>query len=80
MYEKDMEVVGEFLHRAVEIAGLLQKEAGSKLLKDFVAKATTGDGEGRKQIEQLKADVKAFATKFPLPGVPDTSVIKPPTN
>ncbi|WFD35380.1 glycine hydroxymethyltransferase [Malassezia cuniculi] len=80
MYEKDMEVVGEFLHRAVEIAGVLQKEAGSKLLKDFVAKATTGDGEGRKLIEQLKADVKDFATKFPLPGVPDTSVIKAPAN
>lgn len=80
MYEKDMEIVGEFLHRAVQIAGVLQKEAGSKLLKDFVAKATTGDGEGHKLVEQLKADVKAFATKFPLPGVPDASAIKEPTN
>ena len=80
MTEKDMETVGEFLHRAVQIAGVLQNEAGNKLLKDFVAKATTGDGEGRKQIEQLSADVQAFATKFPLPGVRDTSKIKKPSN
>ena len=78
MTEKDMDKIGEFLHRAVEIAQVLQKEAGSKLLKDFIAKATTGEGEGRKMILQLADDVKAFATSFPLPGVPDTSVIKKP--
>lgn len=36
MVEADMRTVGEFLHRAVQIARVLQKEAGSKLLKDFV--------------------------------------------
>lgn len=36
MLEEDMRTVGEFLHRAVQIALVLQKEAGSKLLKDFV--------------------------------------------
>ncbi|KAI3625089.1 hypothetical protein CBS9595_000450 [Malassezia furfur] len=78
MNEKDMETVAEFLHRVVQIAGVLQKEAGSKLLKDFMAKATEGDGEGRKQLLQLSKEVHDFATKFPLPGVPDTSVIKKP--
>ncbi|PWN53878.1 glycine hydroxymethyltransferase [Violaceomyces palustris] len=78
MTEKDMEKVAEFLHRAVSIAGVLQEEAGSKLLKDFVAKATTGDGKGRQMIEELKKEVIAFATQFPLPGIPDTSVIKAP--
>jgi glycine hydroxymethyltransferase len=73
---KDMETVAAFLHRAVQIALVLQKEAGSKLLKDFVAKATTGDGEGRKQIAQLKQDVLDFSVKWPLPGVPDTTTIK----
>ncbi|PKI84177.1 glycine hydroxymethyltransferase [Malassezia vespertilionis] len=76
MNEKDMEKVAEFLHRVVEIAGVLQKEAGSKLLKDFVAKATTGDGEGRQQLKQLSVEVQEFATKFPLPGVPDSASIK----
>ena len=80
MGEKEMETVAEFLHRTVEIAGQLQKEAGSKLLKDFVAKATSGDGEGRKQLLQLKEDVFAFATKYPLPGVPDPSKIKKPAD
>lgn len=78
MVAPDMEKVGEFLHRAVEIAAVLQKEAGNKLLKDFVAKATTGEGEGRKLIETLSQDVQKFATAFPLPGVPDTSSIQKP--
>lgn len=78
MTEEHMHKIGEFLHRAVEIAGQLQKEAGSKLLKDFINVATTGEGEGRKAIEQLAKDVQAFATQFPLPGVPDTSAIKRP--
>jgi glycine hydroxymethyltransferase len=36
MLEDDVKQVGEFLHRAVQTALVLQKEAGSKLLKDFV--------------------------------------------
>jgi glycine hydroxymethyltransferase len=78
MLEKDMETVASFLHRAVQIALVLQKEAGNKLLKDFEAKAKTGDGEGRKLIEQLAKDVMEFSVKWPLPGVPDTSAIKRP--
>lgn len=78
MVEKDMPQVADFLHRAVQIALNLQKEAGSKLLKDFVTKATTGEGEGRKQIEQLEKDVIQFSTQWPLPGVPDSSAIKRP--
>lgn len=73
---KDMETVASFLHRAVQISLVLQKEAGSKLLKDFVAKATTGEGEGRQQIEQLRKDVLDFSVQWPLPGVPDTTTIK----
>lgn len=80
MVESDMEKVGEFLHRAVEIAAVLQNEAGSKLLKDFVAKATTGEGEGRKLIEALSEDVQKFATTFPLPGIPDVKSIQKPAD
>jgi len=78
MVEKDMEVVGEFLHRAIQIAHKLQDEAGSKLIKDFTRVATEGNGEGKQQLEQLKQDVHKFATQFPLPGVPDMSSIKDP--
>ncbi len=80
MVEKDAEQVAEFLHRVIQISLDLQKEAGSKLLKDFIAKATTGEGEGRKALEQLSKDVEKFATSFPLPGVPDSSKIKRPAS
>ena len=86
--------VAEYLHRAVQTAVKLQNEAGSRLLKDFVRVATEGNGEGKKEVEQLKKDVEAFAVQFPLPGIPvsatgcvghsssqidqDTSVIKRP--
>lgn len=63
--------VAEFLHRAVQISLQAQKEAGSKLLKDFV-KAYEGNGEAAQQVKALKEDVMKFATSFPLPGVPDT--------
>lgn len=37
--EKEMEQVGEFLHRAIQISLDLQKQAGTKLLKDFMKAA-----------------------------------------
>ena len=61
--------VAEFLHQAVQTSLVLQKEAGSKLLKDFVRVATEGQGEGKKQLEALAKNVQAFATSFPLPGI-----------
>jgi glycine hydroxymethyltransferase len=66
-----METVADFLHRAVQIALQAQKEAGTKLLKDFVT-AYSGNGEASQQLAALKKDVVAFATQFPLPGVPDS--------
>lgn len=78
MKEPEMIKVADFLHRAVQISLALQKEAGSKLLKDFLRVATEGSGEGRKQLEQLAEDVKAFATAFPLPGIADTSKLQAP--
>jgi len=55
----------------------LQKEAGSKMLKDFERVATKGDGEGRKQVLAMSREVKTFARKWPLPGV-DVSTLKKP--
>jgi len=78
MKEPEMEKVAEFLHRAVQISLTLQKDAGSKLLKDFLKQATEGSGEGRKQLEQLSKDVEQFAQEFPLPGIQDTSKLAQP--
>ena len=72
MTEKDVEQVAEFLHRVVQISLTTQKEAGTKLLKDFVTAYESGSGESPKLIAELKEDVMKFATGFPLPGVPDT--------
>lgn len=65
------------LHRAVQLSLVLQKEAGSKMLKDFVRVATERDGEGAKAVRQLRKDVRAFATQWPLPGV-DVATLKRP--
>lgn len=77
MTEDAMKTVAEFLHRAVQLSLVLQKEAGSKLLKDFVRVATTGDGEGAKGVKQLRQEVRAFARSYPLPGV-DVNTLKQP--
>jgi len=72
MTEKDVEQVAEFLHRVVQISLTTQKEAGTKLLKDFTKAFESGSGEAPKLIAELKKDVMKFATSFPLPGIPDT--------
>ena len=79
MKEKDIKIVGEFLHRAVQLSLLLQKESGSKLLKDFVRVATTPEeGKvGHQQVKQLRDEVRAFASKWPLPGVDVSTLTKP---
>lgn len=76
MKEPEMVKVAEFLHRVVEISLAAQKQAGSKLLKDFMAVASAADGEIPSQLKQLKHDIEAFAMQFPLPGVPDSASIK----
>jgi glycine hydroxymethyltransferase len=79
MLESDIKLVADFLHRAVQIALVLQKEAGSKLLKDFVRVATTAeDGKvGHQQVKDLGKEVKAFARQWPLPGVDASKLTKP---
>lgn len=77
MKEDDLKKVADFLHRAVQTSLVLQKEAGSKLLKDFMRVATTGDGEGVKQVKALRAEVRDFARQFPLPGVDVRTLVQP---
>jgi glycine hydroxymethyltransferase len=79
MKEEDMKTVAGFIHRALELAKVLQKEAGSKLLKDFVRVATKQEEgkSGYAQVQALRKEVHEFATKFPLPGV-DVSQLKKP--
>ncbi|KAF8632856.1 hypothetical protein AX17_004704 [Amanita inopinata Kibby_2008] len=79
MKEEDIKIVAGFLHRAVQISLVLQKEAGTKLLKDFVRVATTQEEgkQGHAQVKQLRDEVQKFATKWPLPGVNVANLQKP---
>ena len=75
--EQDFDRVAEFLHRgcqlAVEAQQLAQAEGGSDkkfLLKDFVA-VLNSNTELRKDIDDLRREVEAFATTFEMPGDSD---------
>ncbi|KAJ2005335.1 glycine hydroxymethyltransferase shm1 [Coemansia thaxteri] len=70
--EADFERIGELLHRTVEISSEVQKECGSKLLKDFIAAAAKSG-----KIAVLQKEVEAFATSFPMPGFDATNLKKP---
>lgn len=78
LMENDMKQVADLLHRAVQLSLQLQKEAGTKMLKDFVRVATQGGGAGAKAVSELSNDVKTFARKWPLPGA-DVSTIQRPS-
>ncbi|KAK7683496.1 hypothetical protein QCA50_013330 [Cerrena zonata] len=79
MLEADMKVVADFLHRAVQLALVLQKEAGSKLLKEFVRIATIQEEgkQGAKQVLELRKEVREFPRRWPSPGV-DVSTLTMP--
>ncbi|OAV94341.1 serine hydroxymethyltransferase [Puccinia triticina 1-1 BBBD Race 1] len=77
MGPQEMVEVANFMHRVVQISLILQQEAGSTQLKDFLLPATQGDGHGRQLLKQLHHDVALFSQKFGLPGV-DVNQIKSP--
>ena len=74
MTESDHRTVASFLHRAVQLALEIQKEAKSKLLKDFVRVASEGNGESRKKLVGLREEVRTFARAWPLPGVEEETI------
>jgi glycine hydroxymethyltransferase len=66
--ETDFEQVAEFLHRVIVLAKDIQQEVstnGSKgMLEDFKKVMKTRPAE----LEAIRKDVNAFASKFPMPG------------
>merc|ERR1719331_3736484 len=63
--EADFEQIGDFLHRGLQIALETQSKSGKKLV-DFL-KALT-QKEATDKLDALKAEVEAWAGKFPMPG------------
>ncbi|KAJ1302279.1 hypothetical protein OPQ81_001097 [Rhizoctonia solani] len=75
MKEDDIKQVAEFLHRAVQISLAIQKQSGSKLLKDFERALT--EGQGKADVEALRKDVQEFSRRWPLPGVDVNNLQRP---
>lgn len=67
--EEDFVAVADFFDRAVEIAQTLKQQTGPKL-KDFKAALdeSKGGANAVPALAQLRADVTAFARKFPTVG------------
>jgi glycine hydroxymethyltransferase len=61
--EKDFEQVADFLHRAATLCQEIMKRIDSKKLSAFKEALV-----GEEKMAQLKKEVEAFATKFPMPG------------
>ncbi|KAG7673669.1 hypothetical protein KSW81_006865 [Nannochloris sp. 'desiccata'] len=67
--EEDFKRVADFIDRGVKIA--LELKASTPApgkLKDFSAHANSA-GANMDQVKQLKAEVEAFASSFPMPGL-----------
>ena len=77
MREDDVKVIANFLDRVVQITLQLQKESGSKLIKDLLRVATDTQSEGARALKILRKDVREFARKWPLPGVDVKTLIRP---
>jgi len=62
MVEADFEQIAVFLDRVLKVALAIQEKTGPKL-KDFVPLLKNNE-----ELNAIKAEVNAFATKFPMPG------------
>ncbi len=63
MVEADMEIIGNFLIRGIQISKRIQGQVG-KQLKDFLPVIETDE-----EIKQVGEEVKAFASKYSIPGI-----------
>ncbi|XP_062914751.1 serine hydroxymethyltransferase, cytosolic isoform X2 [Mobula hypostoma] len=71
LLEEDFRMVAAFIHRGIEITLEIQRDVGAKApLKEFKEKMLT-DKNYQNKIAQLRDAVEAFASKFPIPGLPD---------
>merc|ERR1719487_2572856 len=64
--EADFVQIGDFLHRGLQVALDTQKTSGKKLV-DF-KKALKENKEVVEKLSALRAEVEAWAGKFPMPG------------
>ncbi|KAL7266260.1 Cytochrome B translational activator protein cbs2 [Rhizina undulata] len=63
--EGDFERIAEVVHRAVGIAGAFDKGVKGRKVKDFLE--ALGDGEGVKEVVELREEVRAWIGGFEVP-------------
>eukprot|EP00002_Diphylleia_rotans_P031896 TRINITY_DN6648_c0_g1_i2.p1 TRINITY_DN6648_c0_g1~~TRINITY_DN6648_c0_g1_i2.p1 ORF type:complete len:446 (-),score=90.22 TRINITY_DN6648_c0_g1_i2:214-1551(-) len=64
--EEDFRAVGDFINRGIKIAQAIKKTSGPKL-KDY--ETALQGWKDNEEVKALKADVEAFSSRFPLPGL-----------
>ncbi|KAK3861019.1 hypothetical protein Pcinc_032974 [Petrolisthes cinctipes] len=69
MIESDLQAVVTFMDQAFKIAQDIQAKSGPKLV-DF-KRVLMEDSEFKQRISELRGKVEEYASKFPLPGIPD---------
>mmetsp|Transcript_14278 Transcript_14278/g.24295 ORF Transcript_14278/g.24295 Transcript_14278/m.24295 type:complete len:119 (+) Transcript_14278:1025-1381(+) len=62
MKEAEMEVIGKYLLKSIEISKRIQEKSGKKLV-DFVNVLHTDE-----EVKAVSEEVKAFARQFSIPG------------
>ncbi|KAI4822673.1 hypothetical protein KUCAC02_008205 [Chaenocephalus aceratus] len=71
LMQEDFKKVADFIHRGIEltleIQGSLDPEAP---LKEFITALWQGE-KFQQRVSEIKAEVEAFAGKFPMPGLPE---------
>jgi len=65
MTEKDMNVVNEFLHRALQLAKKVKTDSGAKKPQEFVDALKSGKYDS--ELNSLQKEVISFSSRFPIP-------------
>jgi len=63
MLEPEMEIIANYLLKGIEISKRIQEKVG-KQLKDFIPAL-----EEDEELKNVAEEVKAFASKFSIPGL-----------
>uniref|UniRef100_A0A672Z282 Serine hydroxymethyltransferase n=1 Tax=Sphaeramia orbicularis TaxID=375764 RepID=A0A672Z282_9TELE len=71
LVEDDFKKVAAFIHRGIELTLEVQRSMEPKAtLKEFIQNLAQGE-KFQQRVAEIKAEVEAFASQFPMPGLPE---------
>ncbi|XP_054892097.1 serine hydroxymethyltransferase, cytosolic-like [Poeciliopsis prolifica] len=71
LVEEDFKKVAHFIHRGIELTLEVQRSLHPQAsLKEFVQALAQG-GKFQQRVSEVRAEVEAFAGRFPMPGLPE---------